>query len=126
MIKNIYFEVFSITCIAASFIWNLFMSRHFWGDECILLYGEGLAYFKYEHKIFCKENNEAGSLQTFTREDITQARSILTVWTSALQRHCSAATFMCGLLLPVKPSGIVLTCWHRALLCKVIKMLLLL
>lgn len=70
MIKNIYFEVLSITCIA-SFIWNLFTSRHFWGDGCILLYEVGPAFFKDEHKVFCKENNEAGSLQTLTREDVT-------------------------------------------------------
>lgn len=102
------------------------MSRPFWGDECILLDRVGLAYFKFEQKVFCKENNEAGSLLTLMREDITQTRSILTMWTSALQPHCSAATFIGGLSLPAKPSGIVLMGWHRAMLCKVIKTLLLL
>lgn len=53
MIKNVctsIFEVFSITCMV-SFIWNLFMNRYFCGDEYILLYKVGLAYFKYEQKI---------------------------------------------------------------------------
>lgn len=108
--KNIYFTVFNVNMYSLVYL-KFIHGQLFLGDECIYFIRNAWPTLHMSRASFVRENNEIEVCDMKLESYYINSQPYFRVYFTVL--CCSVTKFMLGLLLPVRPNGNVLMCWHR-------------